>query len=100
LSFTPLVPNQPIAGYTLAGARIDQLTNLSVATVVYRSGSHLAEIFQWPNNGSMTPSTSNSQGGLNVSSWTSSGWGFVAVSDATAPPTAGLTNIFTVQGCQ
>jgi len=99
LSFTPLVPNQPMAGYTLAGARIEKLEEQSVAAVVYRSGSHIAEIFQWPETGEMSSSAGHAPGGLNVSSWGASGWGFVAVSDDSGPPTAGVSDIFTVDGC-
>jgi anti-sigma factor RsiW len=99
LNFAPLVPLQPVPGFTLDGARVDQLAGQTVATVVYRNGSHISQIFEWPDNSGPSPASASSQGGLSVASWANSGWAFVSVSDSAGPPTEILPNIFTVEGC-
>ena len=99
LNFAPFPPTAPPTGYTLAGGRIDHFAGMTVATLIYRNGSRLSQVSEWPAPGASSGKTSRSTGGLNVSSWNSSGWGFVAVSDDSGPPLEQLPNLFIAPGC-
>lgn len=99
LNFTPLPPNQPPVGFTLVGGRVDNLGGQAVAALVYRNGSHLSQIFEWPASGTPSQGSPRSVGGLSVASWNGSDWAFCAVSDDAATPVAGFSNLFTEPGC-
>ncbi len=99
LNFAPFPPTTPPPGYTLAGARVDHFAGVQVATLIYRNGSHLSQVSEWPAPGTGTEKSSRSAGGLNISSWNNSGWGFVVVSDDSGPPLQQLPNLFVAPGC-
>jgi anti-sigma factor RsiW len=99
LNFAPFPPTTPPAGYTLAGGRLDHFGGVQVATLLYQNGSHLSQVSEWPAPDSPSEKSSRSAGGLNISSWNNSGWGFVVVSDDSGPPLQQLPNLFVAPGC-
>jgi anti-sigma factor RsiW len=99
LSFAPMAPNQVPTGYVLVGGRVDILDSRRVAVLVYRNGSQISNIFQWPSSGEISPGSVNTIQGLGVASWNIAGMNFYAVSDGGASLAAAISNTFMADGC-
>jgi len=99
LSFSPIAPNQLPAGYTLAGGRVDTLNGRQVAVLVYRNGSQISSLFQWPSSDAISPGTADAIQGLGAAAWNAGGMNFCVVSDEGAAEAGVISNMFISQGC-
>lgn len=80
LDYAPPVQDFADHGFTLIGGRLDYINQRTVAALAYRHGSHLINVFVWPDRASHTPSSSTIQG-FHLLQWTDDGMAFSAVSD-------------------
>jgi anti-sigma factor RsiW len=82
IDFTPPVKDLAGEGYTLVGARIDQVADKSAAAVVYRIRKHVINLFVWRAS-DLAPDAiaTSSVRGFSVATWAAGGLRFAAVSD-------------------
>jgi anti-sigma factor RsiW len=79
IDFSPPVVDLKDKEFPLVGGRIDYLNGRVVATLIYRRGKHVINLFIWPSSGSATPAAERE--GYNLLNWTQAGLDFWAVSD-------------------
>ncbi len=79
LDFAPAVTDLAKNGFPLVGGRLDYLAGRVVPALVYKHGSHVINLFVWP-EGKMkaAPETLD---GYNIIGWTKDGFTYTAVSD-------------------
>lgn len=80
LGFSPPVINLTLQGYALIGGRVDFLDNHTVAAIVYKSGSHVINLFAWPASQSAEQRTLSMQG-YYLTHWSKYGMNCWAVAD-------------------
>ncbi|GLS23251.1 membrane protein [Labrys miyagiensis] len=80
IDFSPPVVDLKDKGFPLVGGRVDYLSGRVVATLIYRRGGHVINLFIWPSSGAAAPAEERE--GYNLLNWTQAGLDFWAVSDA------------------
>lgn len=82
LDFAPPVKDLSAAGYTLLGARLDQVADRQAAAVVYQIRKHLINLYVWRASDRVPVAISSaSVRGYSVATWAADGLRFAAVSD-------------------
>jgi anti-sigma factor RsiW len=81
LDFSPPVADYADQGFTLIGGRLDYLDHQNVASLSYRHGKHIINVFVMPVETREIPLNQKYLRGYNVVSWTRNGMTFYAVSD-------------------
>jgi anti-sigma factor RsiW len=99
LNFEPLAPLHAPTGYTLIGGRVDRLAGHAVAVLVYKNGSQVSNIFQWPSASPPSPGTVHALKNLGVASWNGSGRTFYVVSDAGMGAANAVAALYVAEGC-
>jgi anti-sigma factor RsiW len=79
LDFAPEV--REVAGFTLAGGRLDYLHGRTVAALVYRRRDHVINVFVWPAHEAERGPRVETLDGYHVVSWVRGGMNWWAVSD-------------------
>jgi anti-sigma factor RsiW len=83
VDFAPSVPGLDSLGFPLVGGRIDYVGDRPVAALVYGRRQHMISVYSWPaetGRGDHGPAASEARG-YNLSTWTSGGLAYWAVSD-------------------
>ena len=81
LDYAAPVFDLPDSGFALAGARIDSLDRRPVATLVYRYGNHVVDVFVRPLAPGASGSRLDTVRGFNVARATGTGMEWRAVAD-------------------
>jgi anti-sigma factor RsiW len=81
LDFSPPVADYADQGFTLIGGRIDYLNHQDVASLSYRHGKHVINVFILPVETQGPAFQQTTLRGYNLLSWTRNGMTFYAVSD-------------------
>ncbi|HLZ63947.1 MAG TPA: anti-sigma factor [Ktedonosporobacter sp.] len=82
LDFSPPVVDLKQQGYPLIGGRLDYVNNRSVAVAVYHHQEHVINLFMWPADQNASQETTTiTQQGYHLISWTRAGTTYWAVSD-------------------
>jgi len=82
LDFSPQVPDLSAQGYTLAGGRLDYLTDRPVAALAYQRRLHTINLFVWPAFNDEEKAMRNlSRQGYHLRSWQQAGMTYWAISD-------------------
>lgn len=85
LDYSPPVVDAAQDGYALVGGRLDYLNRRSVASLAYRHGKHLVNLFVWPDNSAGDAAVKmTSIRGFNLLRWSHAGMAYAAVSDMNA----------------
>jgi anti-sigma factor RsiW len=79
LGFAP--PVREIAGFTLAGARLDYVHGRRTAVLVYRRDGRTVTLYLWPEKHTPTPPVSLASAGVALSYWRADGVEFWAAGD-------------------
>jgi anti-sigma factor RsiW len=80
LDFSLPVTDFASQGFPLAGGRLDRFGGRDVATLIYRRGQHVVNVFVWPEGGAASPSETQSRG-YHMLEWRSGGLTYLAISD-------------------
>lgn len=78
---SPVVADFSGQGYQLLGGRADYFDRQRVATLVYRHGAHLINVFSWAAGRQALPRTAT-RSGYHLACWRDGGLQYCAVSDA------------------
>jgi anti-sigma factor RsiW len=95
----PMVPYRLAPGFVLVGGRLDSLGDRPVAALVFRNGTNMADVFQWPSNDLPGAINSDNIGGSNVSAWNNGTMSFCAVTDGGPGSSAAIPEMFTIDSC-
>ena len=95
----PMVPYRMAAGFVLVGGRLDSLGDRPVAALVFRYGTSVADVFQWPSNDPAGAISSDNIGGSNVSAWNNGTMSFCAVAEGGPDSSASIPSMFTIDSC-
>lgn len=79
-----VVPDLQSRGYHLVGARLDFLYRQEVAALVYQSGSHVVNVYLWPQGQQAALQADLAEEGLHLRFWTRQGQHRCAISDLDA----------------
>jgi anti-sigma factor RsiW len=82
LDFSPPVRDLREQGFPLEGGRLDYLGGRTVAALVYRRHQHVINLFIWPDAAGRADE--RARDGYHLLRWSSSGFGYWAVSDLNA----------------
>lgn len=80
LDFAPLVLNLAEAGFSLQGARIEQMDGNAVAVLVYTHNQHIVSLYVWPSNSPQATQRLQHKG-FNLLQWSDGGMHYWLVSD-------------------
>jgi anti-sigma factor RsiW len=83
LGYSPPVIDLTLQGFTLIGGRLDTLDNRVVATIVYKCGAHVINLYAWPAT-QYTGVNALSLRGYYLTHWTRDGMNCWAVADLDA----------------
>jgi anti-sigma factor RsiW len=92
LDFVLPIPDLTGSGFTLEGARSDQIAGRGTAVLVYSGGHHVIDLFIWPSGSE--PFGALSKQGYNIVHWTRAGLKFCAISTLTASELAKFQELF------
>jgi anti-sigma factor RsiW len=84
VAVSPPVADFPEEGFTLAGARVDNIADSRAAVVAYRHGKHEIDLFVWADKGLRLPGEGTRHGYHSIF-WKSGDLDFAAVSDTESP---------------
>ncbi len=94
LGFAPVVPDLGAEGYPLLGGRIDVIGLEPAASLIYSRGKHLITVTELPEGRALLASSSESERGYLVLSWSEGGVSYFAVSDAAPDELANFVKLF------
>jgi anti-sigma factor RsiW len=97
--FVPAIPIRMPVNMVLVGGRLDHLNGHPVATLVFRNGATVADVFQWPSNAPPSAATASTIGGASVASWNTGTSGFAIVSTAAPAGLQDFVQLFITDGC-
>jgi anti-sigma factor RsiW len=92
LDFVPPIPDLTGSGFTLEGARADQIARRGTAVLVYSRRSYVINLFIWRSGAE--PFGALSKQGYNIVHWTGGGLKFCAISTLTASELAKFQELF------
>ncbi len=81
LDFSPPVGDAKLGDATFVGGRVDYLDRRPVAALVYRDGTHVAQVFVWPDGAADRGVRIHDVRGFRVADWTRGGMQYWVVSD-------------------
>ena len=80
LNFKPPLASLQAAGYVLMGGRTDVIQNRQVATLVYRQGENIVNLFCWPPQDGLLSKGDYLINGYNVCAWGNTTCNYIVVS--------------------